>query len=477
MKFKFTTDFQLDLLKYTVLDKNGYKAIELYDDSYFTLTEHAVIAYALKGYYKRRKAVPGKTILIEELTKVFGYREFVNNLTDGDRKEILVIVSRLFKGAVQDGDEILTNTEKFAQFVDLKHEVENIDLLDYEQYDTFSRKVQKAISPRLQAIEERGSFLVRDVRRRQIKRKERGSIVSMPWKQLNRLTNADGYARNSIMVVLDAAKEFKTGVLVNIAKQYLKSHHKKVLVIDLDNGEDEWMTRVEQCLIGATKKEILDEEGGTDKQIRGLLKRYKTVGGELIIKRMPSLITTAADIDGYIDYLYREYGIQIGILIIDYIAKMGCISGKDSLHERISEAYIDISNLALLKDLDLIWTAQHVTRDASKARGKDVYEPTDVAGAIDIIRHVQAIYGLNRNPREEAAGFQRLEIIAQRDGPPHGHVVFNLDRERQQLEPLRVSKLKDYYRNCRPKKDPEDNSYEGSRKKNRKKGDLSNDSK
>lgn len=475
MKFKFTVEFQLDLLRYTVSDKNGYKALELYDDSYFTLTEHAVIAYAIKGYYKRKKAVPGKTILIEELIKTFNHREFVNNLIDDDRKEILTITESLYKGIIQDGDEILANTEKFAQYVDLKHEVENINLLDYEQYEVFSRKIQKAISPRIQTIEERGSFLIKDVRSRQIRRKERSSIVSMPWRQLNRLTNADGYARNSIMVVLDAAKEFKTGVLVNIAKRYLKSQKKKILVIDLDNGEDEWMTRVEQCLIGVTKKEILDDDGGTDKQIRGLLKRYKTVGGELIVKRMPSLITTAADINNYIDYLYREYGIQIEILMIDYIAKMGCISGKDSLHERISEAYIDISNLALLKDLDLVWTAQHVTRDAVKARGKNIYEPTDVAGAIDITRHVQAIYGLNRNSREEAQGFQRLEIVAQRDGPPHGHVVFRIDRERQQLEPLRVSELKEYYISCRSKRDPEDNSYEGSRKKNRKNGDLDDD--
>jgi len=228
VKFKFTIEFQLDLLKYTVQDKSGYKALELYDDSYFTLTEHAVIAYTLKAYYKRRKVIPGKTILVEELMKTFDSREFVNNLIDEDRKEILVMADNLFKGVVQDGDEILISTEKFAQYVDLKHEVENINLLDYEQYDVFSRKIQKAISPRLQSIEERGSFLVKDVRARQIKRKEGGSIVSMPWKQLNRLTNADGYARNSIMVILDAAKEFKTGVLVNIARQYLKGHHKKI---------------------------------------------------------------------------------------------------------------------------------------------------------------------------------------------------------------------------------------------------------
>jgi len=468
MKFKFTVDFQFDLLRFTVQDKNGYKAIELYDDSYFTLTEHAVVAYTLKAFYKRKRSIPGKTILVEELHRTFDNREFVNNLTEEDRKEILSIADGIYKGVVKDGDEILASTEKFAQYVDLKHEVENVNLLDYDHYDTFSRKIQKAISPRLQAIEERGSFLVKDARHRQVRRKEHGSIIPMPWPQLNRLTNAGGYAKGSIMVILDKAKKFKTGALVNIALKYMQYHRKNVLIVDLDNGEDEFMLRIEQSVANITKAELLDEDGDYDKLIREQLRKSKNQGGEIIVKRFPSLITTANDVAGYMDYLYREHGFQPHIIIVDYISKMGCISGKDSMHERISEAYIDMSNLALAKDIDLIWTAHHVTREAAKARMKDVYDSTDLAGAIDITRHVQAIFGLNRTQREEQGGFQRLEIVDQRDGPPQGHVIFHIDTERQRLTPLKGKKeLEAYYRNYRPKQDDEEDTGYKS-----KKGDL-----
>jgi len=470
MKFKFTTDFQLDLLKYTVQDKNGYKVIELYDDSYFTLVEHAVIAFTLKSYYKRRKTIPGKTILFEELHKTFDNREFVNNLTDNDRKEILSIASDLFKGIIKDGDEILASTEKFAQYVDLKHEIENINLLDYEQYDIFSRKVQKAIAPRIQKIEEKGTFLVRDVRLRQVKRKEKGSIITMPWEQLNRLTNAGGYSKGSILVVLDRAKKFKTGVLINISLRYMQRYKKNVLIIDLDNGEDEILMRIEQCVAGVTKKELLDEDGDVDQVVRESLRKSKRHGGEIIVKRMPSLVTTATDIGNYIDYLYREYGFQVDILVIDYVSKMGCISGKDSLHERISEAYIDMGNLALEKNIDLVWTAQHVTREAAKQREGKIYESTDVAGAIDITRHVQALYGLNRSEREETNGYQRLTIIDQRDGPPHGKVIFKIDPVIQLLRPLSKKELEEYNKSYPSDgSDTRDNSYEGSRRKLRNK--------
>ena len=52
-KFKFTIDWQLDLLKYTIQDPNGYRALKKYKDTYFTLIEHQAIAYAINIFYKK----------------------------------------------------------------------------------------------------------------------------------------------------------------------------------------------------------------------------------------------------------------------------------------------------------------------------------------------------------------------------------------------------------------------------------------
>jgi len=478
MKFRFTQDFQFDLLRFTVIDKDGYKALQLYNDSYFTLTEHAVIAYTLKQYYKRKKRVPGKIILTEELLKTFELREFVNNITDEDRKEILSIVSKIYKGVVKDGDEILVQTEKFAQYVDLKNEVESVNLIDYNQYDKFAKKIQKAISPRLQKIEERGSFLVKDIRYRQIVRKERSPIVPFPkpFDGLNRLTNAGGYSRGSVMVFLDRAKKFKTGALVNMACGYLR-YPKKILVIDLDNGEEEFMMRVEQCLMGATKLQVLGKEeflNGKNKpedlelRTRRQLIKYKALGGEIVVKRMPALITTALDIGGYMDYLYRDFGFRAEILILDYIAKMGCISGKEALHERISEAYIDVDNLAKEKKIEHVWTAQHVNKEGIKLREGKVYQSTDIAGAMDVSKHVHAIYGLNRSVKEEQEGYQRITIVDQRDGPPHGYIVLWADNEKQRLKKLTIREKRKYDKNHGNQEEEGDHSYKGSKHK----GDL-----
>lgn len=431
-KFEFTTDFQYDILKFTVQDSKGYKALELYDDSYFTLTSHSFIAYTLTKYYKKNHVIPGSVVFMQEINNNFNHRDFINNLTDEDRKEILKLSNDLFKGKVRDGEELLGQTEKFAQFVDLKTEIESIDLLDYEGYESFSRKVQKAISPRIKLIDDRGSFLTRDVRLRQIQRRDKSVIVPLPFSNLNRLTNAGGYIRNSILVILDAAKKWKTGMLVGIALNYLKTQN--VLVIDLDNGKGEFMMRLEQSSSNLTKKQLLSGDDKIDKKVRKQIQKYKRVlKTELFIEEMPALITTADDIGRVIERLYREYGIEVGVLVIDYISKMGCISGKESLHERIGEAYIDISNLAKKWDIAHVWTAQHVNKDGQKNHMATRYESTDVAGTMDISRHAQAIFGLNRTEAEEEDGYQRMEVVEQRDGKK-GFALFEVNRETQRVK-------------------------------------------
>jgi len=448
IKFKFTTEFQFELLRYTALDKNGYKALEFYDDTYFTLTEHAVLAFTFKHYYKVKKKIPSYPIFQEELLKVFNRREFVNNLTDEDRKEILGLAKKMYTGVIRDGDEILLNAEKFAQFVDLKNTIEDVDLLDFAQYEGFSKKVQKAISPKLKKLDERGNFLVADLKYRQFKRQDQSPIVPTPFKQINQLTNAGGYTKGSILVILDKAKHFKTGMLINLARLYLSKGKKNVLVIDLDNGEDEWMQRLEQSISRKTKKQILsgDYDEAIQKSLRRNVKRFKA---ELVIKRMPALVTTANDIDSYIQYLYTEYGLRIDILIIDYISKMGCISGKDSLHERIGEAFIDIGNLAMKCGIEHVWTANHVKSEPAKLRFKTRYDGTDVAGALDITRHVQAIFGLNRTDDENESRLMRMEVVDQRDGVPTGRAIFKVNIERQYLSELNKMELDRYYQQYR----------------------------
>ncbi len=440
IKFEFGTDFQFDLLKYTVQDRDGYKAIKKFSDGYFTLIEHAVIAKVLKNYWGKESRVPGETILKEEIRELLNSREFVKVVTREDEAEIMKLVKPLYSSIVKDGDKILEKASKFKSYVELKYVIENADLKNFESYEALSRKVQGAIVDEDELRENAGTGLIRDIKERQFDRQDNKTIIPTPFKQVNGLTNAGGYSRNSIIVILDKPKKFKTGMMINIARSYMRMK-KKVLYVDLENGEGELSTRLEQSIMKKNKREIIS--GDFDDKVQRKLRKFSRLGSEVVIKRFPALTTTTDDIQHYMDEQYRQFGIRFDIMIFDYIGLMGSKSGKDDDTGRIADAYLDVANLGVKNDIEHIWSAHHVKREAEK-RMKSKYLATDIAKCIDIVRHVQAIFGLNRSEEEEAEGYQRLEIVEQRDGWSSGRAVFAVNLETQRADELSMRDRKEY---------------------------------
>lgn len=440
-KFKFTIEYQFDLLRYIVLDKNGVKALEKVDDTYFTLTEHSIIAFALKSYYKKNKRIPGETILREKIKNLLNTKQFVDLVTKDEQAEILKQLSPLYIGIVKDGDEIYNLCKQFSSYVKIKHLLENMDIDDFESYQKFSKQITVAIEDQDEVDETHTSFLFGDIKERQFRRQENTSVHPTPFRQINSLTNAGGYETGSIIVLLDKEKKGKTGMLVNIARGYARMK-KNILYVDLENGKEAILTRLEQSVTGLTKLDVI--EGQHDKRIQKKIRKYKRLGSEIVVERLPALTTTADTIQALMDRYYRIHGIRFDILIIDYLGKMGSLSNKTDDFGRISDAYMDVANLCEKNKIEHCWTANHVTREGAKVRMKTKYESTDIAKCIDIVRHVHAIYGLNRSDEEEQAGFMRMELIEQRDGKPKGRAIFNANMDTQQFIELGVQSRREY---------------------------------
>jgi len=146
VKLNFTLDFQFDILRFCALDRDGRKVIDLLEDSYFSVVEHAFIFYGIKQFFKANKRVPGKVALRQELSELFRSKEYYDKISVKDENKILTMVEDIFQGVLKDGDIIFKKIEKFIQYVQLKDVVENVDILNFDEYDTFANKVHKAIS-------------------------------------------------------------------------------------------------------------------------------------------------------------------------------------------------------------------------------------------------------------------------------------------------------------------------------------------
>ena len=439
VKFSFSTDFQLEILRYIIQDKEGGLILKRIKPSYLVLIEHSIIAEGINKYYRKHSKVPSRNILKEVVKELLEGKEYVDLVTKEDIPNINKVIDNLYNIQIKDSDYIQDQIYKFSTYVEMKNLNDNFDLNNFDQYEEYSRKIDKILQKSKPKQEDEPLYLIRDVAERQFIRQAEPEVIPSPSWQLNELTNAGGFPPASVLVLLDKPKARKTFMLVNLARGYLKMR-KSVLYIDTENGKNQIMDRFVQSSLNKTKKELYT--GEFDKMESRHLRKLSRFGVELVIDRVPAMVTDCNYIKDKIQKL-RAQGIDIKVVVIDYLAKMASIAGDKDDFERIGNAYIDAQNLAEEMKLDCIWTANHITREGQKHR-KTRYEENDIAKCVDIVRNSVGIFGLNATDQEDADNIQRLELVVQRDGKPSGRALFHIDVATQRAVEFTKSQRKEY---------------------------------
>ncbi len=428
-KFSFTVDFQLEIIRYVIRDVEGPLALSRIKSSYLTLIEHSLIFEAVNKFYKKNQRIPSKPILKEFIKELLNSKSYVDLVLKEDIQNINKIVDNLYQEPLKDSDIIKASIYRFAAFIEMKNLNESFDLENFEEYSNYVSKVSEIITKSSPQKKEEPLYMVADVTHRQFNRQANPSVTPSPFKQINDLTNGGGFPKASTIVLLDKAKAKKTFTLINVARGYLKMQ-KNVLYIDTENGKNEIMNRMIQSTLNRTKNEL--QSGDFDRLEQKHIRKYKRLGVEFIVERVPAMVASCTDIESLITSIEKTRGIKIKILIIDYAAKLASTNQDKDDNDRIFNIYVDIQNLAERLDIEHVWTANHITRDGSKHKTTK-YEENDIASAISIIRNAQAIYGLNSTEEEELNNIQRVEVVVQRDGVPRGRALFNINLETQRM--------------------------------------------
>lgn len=440
-KFEFGIEFQELILQYTVTDKKGYKALELYEDSYFTTLHHAIIAYGLKKYYKKKKKVADEPILKEIIRVLYiKGKETFASLTESDRGTVDRIINRIYSRPLADPGEVVDKVINFARFVKFKEELEKIDITKFDSYEASIKNLRAANNIGNQIQEDYGVFIVKGMPERAHNRDKLSQVYPTPVWQFNKLLNAGGLSPGTVIMVAAEAKRFKTGFLINMARLYMR-RKKRIIYFDFENGQEALTLRAEQSLINKDQASLIS--GDLDEKLLKLMRKYRRIGAELVVKRMRAYKDTTDDCQAFIDKLKQEFGVSFDVCVFDYPDVMASRSGqKDEVH-RISDAYIDIKELADINQFECTFTASHVTRGASKRRGSR-YIADDLAKCIDKIRHVDIAIGIQESPDEMAAGMMRIEIIEQRNGTANGNMLFWVDIQKQTMVEFTKTQVKEY---------------------------------
>lgn len=441
IKFSFAPDFQLEILRFIIQDKEGGLVLSRIKPSYLVLIEHSLICEGILKYFKKQRKIPSQNVLKQVLREMLESKNYVDLVTKDDIPNIEKVIKNLYSIQLSDSEYIKEKIYQFSTYVEMKNLNDSFDLDNFEQYEEYSRKVERVLQRSRPKKEDEPLYMIRDITERQFRRQSEPSVIPCPFRQLNELTNAGGYPEHSVNVILDKPKAKKTFFMVNLARGYLRMK-KSVLYIDTENGQEQIMDRFIQSSINKTKKELYS--GEYDKLEAKHLRKLARFGVELVVERVPAMITNTTYIREKIIQL-RNQGIDIKVLMVDYAGKLASIAGDREDFERISNVYIDLSNLAEEMKLDIIWTAHHITREGKKHR-KTRYDENDISGSIAIVRNAQVIMGLNATEQEERDDILRAEIVVQRDGLPSGRALFKCSTETQRCTEFTREQRKEYDR-------------------------------
>ena len=438
-KFSFSPEFQLEILRYIIKDKEGGLILKRIKPNYLVLIEHSIICEGIIKYYKKQNKIPSENVLKEVIKELLEGKQYADLVTKDDIPNIDKVISNLYHLPLSDADYIKEKIYQFSTYVEMKNLNDSFDLDNFEQYEEYSRKIEKILQKSKPKKEDEPAYMIRDIVERQFKRQSEPSVIPCPFRQMNALTNAGGYPEHSVNVILDKPKAKKTFFMVNLARGYLRMG-KSVYYVDTENGKDQILDRFIQSSINKTKKELYS--GEYDKLESKHLRKLARFGVELVVERVPAMITDCNYIRDKI-IKFRNQGLDIKVLFVDYAGKLASIARDKEDFDRISNVYIDLQNLAEELNLDIVWTAHHITREGKKHRATR-YDENDISGSIAIIRNAQTIFGLNSTAQEEQDDILRAELVVQRDGLPSGRALFKCDVERQRCKEFTRDERENY---------------------------------
>ena len=438
-KFSFSPEFQLEILRYIIKDKEGGLILKRIKPNYLVLIEHSIICEGIIKYYKKQNKIPSENVLKEVIKELLEGKQYADLVTKDDIPNINKVISNLYHLPLSDADYIKEKIYQFSTYVEMKNLNDSFDLDNFEQYEEYSRKIEKILQKSKPKKEDEPAYMIRDIVERQFKRQSEPSVIPCPFRQMNALTNAGGYPEHSVNVILDKPKAKKTFFMVNLARGYLRMG-KSVYYVDTENGKDQILDRFIQSSINKTKKELYS--GEYDKLESKHLRKLARFGVEFIVERVPAMTTDCNYIRDKI-IKFRNQGIDVKVLFVDYAGKLASIARDKEDFDRISNVYIDLQNLAEELNLDIVWTAHHITREGKKHRATR-YDENDISGSIAIIRNAQTVFGLNSTAQEEQDDILRAELVVQRDGLPSGRALFKCDVERQRCKEFTRDERENY---------------------------------
>lgn len=143
IKFTFDVSFQLEILRFVLRDKEGGLVLKRIKANYLVLIEHALIFEGISKYFKKQGKMPSENVLKEVLKELLESKAYIDLVTKDDIPNINKLISNLYHIPLSDADYIKEKIYQFSTYVEMKNLNDSFDLDNFEQYEEYSRKIEK----------------------------------------------------------------------------------------------------------------------------------------------------------------------------------------------------------------------------------------------------------------------------------------------------------------------------------------------
>lgn len=396
-------EFERDIVRYLVQENQGIEYIKQIDSDYFNHEENKFAFTYMKQYVEQNKFIPPRNSFYR-----FVYNEL--SLTEENSK-IDAIINSIYKPYESVRSELFLTVKEYLQkqsIIKLLASIEDLSSLTDQNYSDIANKISA-----IAKLDSNENLYPAD----KFVRKDFTSLMpsyelSVPsfLDGLNSLRTTGGFQSPELSVIVSGAKGFKTGMLLNLAVDYMLKGM-NIIYIDCENGVDQINSRIKQIIAGnCTHKELYDKEiqENLRKRMEFLDSNFLTETGDIAICYVPS--GSHFDVvEAKIEEKIRD-GFRPDILIYDYIDKF--TSGSHKGHEDSQKNY-DRAIVLNNKFNTFSFTVSQTNRDGLEAT---TLTAANLAKDFQKVSNAHAVFALNRNRFELDNGLAHLTPLAQRAG-------------------------------------------------------------
>jgi hypothetical protein len=463
--FPFHDEFQDLVAAYLWRHNGAFQAHEAhFKPSYISVSTTATLVNMLADHWKKYRQIPTEAALRECIRVT---HPGLNDESDTRKRAALEIkLEKLKNMPLTDHQFIDEKIREFARFVAVKNFImlAKDDLLEQKYDPDLPNKCREALSIGATSFDIGHKWRDQtDDRIERITNTEIDPRIPTGLPHLDAQING-GLQAGELGILLALPKHFKSGTMLNFGYSAMRqSVAMNVAYITLELSEDLVGMRYDlRCSL--MTKEQMQQNPHEFKRI--LKERQEIIMGEneLFIKAFKTKTCSCDTIRTYLDRLYAELDIKIGLMVVDYLDLMKSSRPRDKDYLEAVDICEDLRSLASKQEYNMpIWTACRATREAV---GRRKISMNHMSKAFERIGVADLVLALCQTEQEKAERKMRVVPVAARNDSGDKVVDCKIDYERMSLTSVGLSD---------PEYDDGTDDDEDGSKKYKKKGKKTDD--